>query len=94
MNSKNRLVRSDQRLLALGLFSIALLLGVMTYMGPNTLQSMQTETRTAERTIKVEERPYDFKQFRNVDDSYAAEDYMNDEASMSGNHESMKYPNY
>lgn len=76
-NTASRLVRSDYRLLALGLFSASLLLAVFGVFSPNmfNLLSMDAKkTTVVERMIKVEEAPAKFgSNIQNVDKSYAAE---------------------
>lgn len=72
-SSKHQLIRSDQRLLGLGLFSVALLLGVFSLLNPQVLHTVKSGEFRAERTIKVEEFPSNLSQFQNADSSYAAE---------------------
>ena len=76
-SSNHQLFRSDQRLLGLGLFSVALLLGVFSLLNPGILQTVKSGEFRAERTIKVEEFPSNLGQFQNAESSYAAEDATN-----------------
>jgi len=73
----SQLVRSDLRLMGLGLFSVALLLGVFSVFNVNLASTSPTSDNIAERTIKVEEEPTAFgSELQNLDNSYAAEDFM------------------
>lgn len=78
-NSSPQLVRSDLRLMGLGLFSISLLLGVLGIFNVNLVGMSPTNDNIAERTIRVEEQPTAFGDLQNVEDSYAAEEFLMEE---------------
>ena len=88
-NPSNRLVRSDQRLMALGLFAAAAIFAVTTLFKPSLLMLAPQQPQVTERTIKIEEVPVGLEsQLQNVEDSFAAEPFDEDmsvnEGSPSG----------
>ncbi len=80
-NKSHQLVRSNERLLGLGMFSVALLLGVLGLANYTGALSQSTNTQLGERTIKIEDVDVS-NALRDVDSSYASEatasNYMQD----------------